>query len=316
MGAPAGSPTAARRAGRLDVDEQHLLFELTSGAEQLAVGAHHEGRTVEHQLVLATDLVHVDDRAAGLGHPFGEHRQTLLTPAPRVGGGVEIDQHPRTGIRLLAHRSVLEPHVLADRHPDRHAAHHEGEGAAAARDEPALLVEDAVIREYPLVVAPEDPSSRTERRRVEQPPGRGHGRRDRPPPRRPGWRRPPLRAPPGCRRRRRHARAGPRAGSRSPRARGRPPGPRRHAPPRRARRESVRRCPTASPTTVFTWHAATRMRSTGRQPTGAFIRAFLPSLPRRAEFIGRSRSRNGRDIAAWKSGSRRGDAAGGSVGRW
>ncbi len=50
--------------------------------------------------------------------------------------------------------------------------------------------------------------------------------------------------------------------------------------------------PERSPTTVFTWHAATRIRSIGRQPTGAVIRAFLGEPPKTAvrtvEFIGRS----------------------------
>ena len=65
--------------------------------------------------------------------------------------GVDVDDHLRPGERLVACGAAREPHVFADRHPDRHATDLE-QVRLVTRVEVALLIEDAVVREHLLVV--------------------------------------------------------------------------------------------------------------------------------------------------------------------
>ena len=60
------------------VDHEHLLGELRGGGDHGAVGVDDQRGAVEDELVLAADLVHVDDGAARLGGALGQHGQTLL----------------------------------------------------------------------------------------------------------------------------------------------------------------------------------------------------------------------------------------------
>src|SRR3546814_14462200 len=81
---------------------------------QAAVGVQHEGGAVEHQLVLAADLVQVDQRQAALHHP--RHRE--------LGAHVELAELERRAVRHqqdlaagLGHAldHLGGPDVLADR---------------------------------------------------------------------------------------------------------------------------------------------------------------------------------------------------------
>ena len=84
--------------------------------------------------------------------PLGQHLQALGPAAPRVGRGVEVHHQVGPGPPVVGDRTVGGPHVLADRHPHQRAADAvEGE-RPGARGEPALLVEDAVVGQQPLVV--------------------------------------------------------------------------------------------------------------------------------------------------------------------
>ncbi len=116
------------------VGHQQRLGELGRRGHDGAASVHHQGRSVEDQLVLAADLVHVDDGAARLGHPVGEHpRRSSRRPA-RVGRGVEVDE--QLGPPTAAWSAIGPPanHRSSQmRHPDRHAGHLETGGPARRR---------------------------------------------------------------------------------------------------------------------------------------------------------------------------------------
>ncbi len=157
------------RDGHLEIGHQDLLGELSGRGHHVAPPVDDERGTVEDELVLSPDLVDVDDGAAGLRRACAEHREALRPPAARVRRGVEVDEEACAGRGLLGHRPPGRPHVLADAHPDRDAGHLEEGRRPLPRGEPALLVEDPVIGQVTLPVAPEDLALPADRRRVDQP---------------------------------------------------------------------------------------------------------------------------------------------------
>ena len=71
-----------RSRGRVDVDDEQVFGELLRARDELAVRVEHERRAVEHELVLAADEIHVDDRHARPARArLGEHRLALVQPA-------------------------------------------------------------------------------------------------------------------------------------------------------------------------------------------------------------------------------------------
>ena len=131
---------AARRssAPRSPAGQRQRLDEAGRLRHQPAVGVEREGAAVEHQLVLAADLVDVEQRQPGLGHPrHGELQpQVLLAVLERRAVGDEQDLGPALG-QALGH--VLGPHVLAD---------HDAEAdALAARQRQGQRARDRAGRE-------------------------------------------------------------------------------------------------------------------------------------------------------------------------
>ncbi|MNZ36659.1 hypothetical protein D3C78_540880 [compost metagenome] len=117
----------------------------------MAAGRHHAGAAVEHQLVLATDLVDIDDRHVALARA---RRQGLLAQALLVQverRGIEVEHQPRAGGTRRGHRLGM-PDVLADAQRHRHAGdlHH---ARLVAGIEVALLVEHLIVGQLLLVVA-------------------------------------------------------------------------------------------------------------------------------------------------------------------
>src|SRR3546814_334888 len=105
---------------------------------EAVVGVQHEGGAVEHQLVLAAYLVHVDERQACLAAALHRELDALLGLVQLVGRAVDDDEDLGAGLlQALAH--VGRPHVLADHDAETHAAkvHRAGQRPCA---EHALLV--------------------------------------------------------------------------------------------------------------------------------------------------------------------------------
>ncbi len=232
----------------LDVADERLLGELARPGQQLAVGVEDHRRAVEDQLVLAADLVDVDQGARGVGRPGGQHALTLGQPVGVVRRRVDVDHQLGAPRRLRGDGAGGAEGVLADRHADAHPGHLDQRRRAGAGGEVALLVEHRVVGQ----VAACGRSPAPGRRRTRRPRCTGPARRRRSPRPRRTTRSPapPGRAPAGCRPRSRASAAGPRAGSRSAPARGRRRGrspalrrrPARPRPGRRCRRGRRRWC--------------------------------------------------------------------------
>ena len=133
------------------VDGQQVLDELRGAGEQLAVRGDDERVAVEDQLVLAADLVAVDDRGVRLGRAAADQGQPQVVLGPLVGRGVGGDDEVDAGLPSHAARPALDPEVLADgeRDVDPVQPHDRQLGA---RHEVAGLVEDAVVGQVPLVM--------------------------------------------------------------------------------------------------------------------------------------------------------------------
>ena len=79
-------------------------------------------------------------------------------------GGKNVGARPAR----LRDGAVLEPDVLADGDADPGPGDAEEGGRLVARDEPALLVEDAVVGQEPLAVDADDAPTGTDRGSVGQ----------------------------------------------------------------------------------------------------------------------------------------------------
>jgi hypothetical protein len=143
--------------------DQQVLLERLGLCRQPAIGIEHKRGAVEHQLILAADLVAVDQRQPGLGDPRDRevHAHVLLVGLERRA--VRHDQDLGAGF-LQALRDVLGPHVLADHTADANLIAAAGQrerhrtGNRAGREDP-LLVEHAVVRQVVLVAGSDDPAA-------------------------------------------------------------------------------------------------------------------------------------------------------------
>ena len=112
------------------------------------VGVEHEGRAVENQLVLAADLIEIDERQARIDDPRHRDIQPVIALERIEGRTVRHQQHLGAGLAQAFDR-IETPDVFADGHADAHAANVEGAGHGAGLED-ALLVEDAVIGQIDL----------------------------------------------------------------------------------------------------------------------------------------------------------------------
>jgi hypothetical protein len=161
-----GERTArVRLPDRRQVPHQQVLDELRGARQQRRLGDRcapdlvrpagladdHEGPAVEYQVVLAADHVHVRDGRAHLaGAPRGQVHP-LLGLALLVGGAVDHQHQVDALADQRLDRPVL-PDVLADHQAHPAAVHVDHAGLGAGGEDPEL-VEDAVVRQVPLVVA-------------------------------------------------------------------------------------------------------------------------------------------------------------------
>ena len=158
-------PLAVHRL-HVEVDHQQVLDELGRAGEQLAVRVEGDGPTVEDQLVLAADLVHVDERAGRVGGAGGEHPLPLGLLALGVGRGVEVEDHLGAAVGLVGDRARRVPRVLADGHTHGHAGDPVELLGLVPPREVAELVEDRVVRQLALAVDPDDLAAGAHRGRV------------------------------------------------------------------------------------------------------------------------------------------------------
>ncbi|MGY4332076.1 hypothetical protein ACVWWG_006493 [Bradyrhizobium sp. LB7.2] len=115
------------------------------------IAVEREGSTVKHQLVLAANLVEIDQRQTALGDARDRNRQTHVGLVAGVGRAVRHQNDLDAGLgqrldHVLVILGLFQPDVLADRHTDPNAAHGHRPRGGAARKQP-LLVEHAVIRQ-------------------------------------------------------------------------------------------------------------------------------------------------------------------------
>ncbi len=156
--------------GDRHVDDEQVLDELGTAGEQRAVGVEGERAAVEHQLVLAADLVDVHQRGVRVGGPGGEHPLAVRRLAEVVGRGVDVDGELGAAGGLFGERPVGAPDVLADADAhldatDEVELHRVG---LVPRREVASLVEDGVVGQEALAVGADHPATAADRRRVEQ----------------------------------------------------------------------------------------------------------------------------------------------------
>ena len=142
---------APRSARARPVRRHHGLAERRQLERERAVGIERERGAVEHQLVLAADLVDVDERQAALGDARDRDVEADVALVAPIGRAVRHDQHFGAGLgQALDHsRAPQCPDILADRHAEAHAAEVDRPGQRARREH-ALLVEHAVVRQVDL----------------------------------------------------------------------------------------------------------------------------------------------------------------------
>ncbi len=158
----------AEHRPHIEVDHEHVLGEGSGASHELTIRVDDHRGAVEHQLVLTAHLVHVDQRARGVGGAGGQHPHPLRQAAGVVRRRVDVDDELGTSRRLLGDRATRTPCVLADAHPHAHTTDHEQLGFLHAGREVALLVEDGVVRQQTLVVDADHLTSRAHSRRVVQ----------------------------------------------------------------------------------------------------------------------------------------------------
>ena len=157
----------------VEVRHDEVLGADGAAGADLPIGTDDERVAVEHDLVLPADLVDVQhERVVAFGVESGPgltHR--ALAAGVRRGVGDHDDAGALGGI---GERSLVGPHVLAHRQPDRHPGHVHDHGLVGRREVPGL-VEDAVVRQSQLAVRRDDLAVTQERRGVVEV-ARRHGR--------------------------------------------------------------------------------------------------------------------------------------------
>ena len=169
----------------VDIDDTQLLGELGQRRQQPPRRVEDERSAIEDQLVLAADAIDVDQPAAGVGRPGGQHLLPLADAVEVVGRGVDVDDQFGAGGGLGGDGTLRVPRVLADRYADADPADAEQLGGAGPRSEVALLVEDGVVGQFLLVVDATNFAAGADGRRVVQvellvhEPNHGHASRRR-----------------------------------------------------------------------------------------------------------------------------------------
>src|SRR5258707_6187968 len=117
---------------------------------QPAIGVEGKRGAIEDELVLAADLVDVDQRDAALGHAGYRDVETqfvLVTSVRRsVGHDHQLGARLAEAFHYVFVVTPFGPNVLTDRKADAHASEIDGTGRRPGREQPPF-VKHAVIRE-------------------------------------------------------------------------------------------------------------------------------------------------------------------------
>ena len=137
-----------------ELDRRDFLAERGELGLERAIGAQHERAAVEDQLVLAADLVDIDEGQAALDHAMDAQLHTHVGLAHFIGRAVGHQQDLAAGLRDAFH-DIGRPHILADRHAEPHAVEDQRPGHRTRREHP-LLVEHAVVGQVDLEALADD----------------------------------------------------------------------------------------------------------------------------------------------------------------
>ena len=92
--------SATERGAHVEVDDEQVLDELLGTRHEVTALVEQHRRAVEHQLVLAADEVHVEDRHRRIGSTGREHRLALAEPTCVVRRRVDVHDQLGTARRL------------------------------------------------------------------------------------------------------------------------------------------------------------------------------------------------------------------------
>ena len=152
-GARAGRASPAIALPRPASEHESVLEGGRLGREAV-VGVEDEGGTVEDELVLPADLVHIDQRQLRLADTGDGAVEADVALVALEGRAVDRDHD--LGARFREALGDLgEPHVLADHDAEADAAKRNGPRQARARKHPHL-VEDSVVGQLVLVAPRRD----------------------------------------------------------------------------------------------------------------------------------------------------------------
>ena len=137
-------------AGTLPAHRRHLFAKRRKLERQRAVGVQPERGAVEDELVLAADLVDIDDRQVAFGHARDRDVEPDIVLVAPIGRAVGHHQKLRAGLRQrlddILVVAPVGPDVFADRNPEAHAAKVDRAGRRP-RSKHATLVEHAIVRQ-------------------------------------------------------------------------------------------------------------------------------------------------------------------------
>ena len=136
---------------------QHDFLKFRQLESDRAIGIDRKRGAVEYQLVLAADLIQINQRQAGLDHAAERDVEPFLGFAAPIGRAVRHQEDFAAGFgQALDHFGA--PDILADRYPDASALDHNRTGQRAGRENP-FFVEHAVIRQIDLEADCLDPAA-------------------------------------------------------------------------------------------------------------------------------------------------------------
>ncbi len=134
----------------LEDDRVQFFLERLRPKANLAVCIHDKRATVEHQLVLATDHIHIKQRNASFRNPRANRFFSIHLHTNFIRRAVDRDHALGTGAAAASHWPAL-PDVFADSQPQTDAVDFEN-GCVFARREIAFLIEHAVVRQDLLAI--------------------------------------------------------------------------------------------------------------------------------------------------------------------
>ena len=137
-----------------ELDRRDLFGKGGELGLERAIGAQREGGAVIDDLVLAADLIEIDEGQAALDHALDAELHAHVGLAGLIGRTVGHQQDFAAGLGD-AFDDIGCPHILADRHADSDTAKDQRSRHRAGRED-ALVVEHAIVRQVDLEALADD----------------------------------------------------------------------------------------------------------------------------------------------------------------